>query len=151
MGGSHCKSAPCLVVHGFPWCLWVFCKWRYNIFNLSQDLSWPPHWGTICIYGWEFFLVCHHPDKSCDHKRCESGAVFNLSCDLSWTNVYRYIWIYGWKPLTASHHLACLVAISLVQVEIWSIQYVIWPQKTMRLMDQVTLWVVALLGISLPC
>ena len=46
---SQDKSAPCLV-----WCPWFFCKWRYNVFNLSCDLTWPPLWWFMQIYGWEF-------------------------------------------------------------------------------------------------
>ena len=28
------------------------------------------------ICGWEFLAVCHHSDKSCDHKHCFSGDIF---------------------------------------------------------------------------
>ena len=48
MGSSYCKSAPCLV-----WCFWVFHKWRYDVCNLSRDLTRPPHWESMRIYGWE--------------------------------------------------------------------------------------------------
>ena len=39
-------------------------------------------------------------------------------------------------------HLAlpCLVAIGLVQVEVWMIQYVMWPHHVIG--DQVTMWVI---------
>ena len=41
-GSLSLKSALCLV-----WWSWVFCRWRYNIFNLSRDLAWLPYWeGT---------------------------------------------------------------------------------------------------------
>ena len=42
--------APCLV------CPWIFCKWRYNVSDLSRDLIRPPHdghanlWmGVLCV------------------------------------------------------------------------------------------------------
>ena len=34
-------------------------------------------------YGWEFFAVCHHPDKSCDHKHCDSGNSIFLICHVT--------------------------------------------------------------------
>ena len=84
--GFYGKSAPCLV-----WCPWVFCKCRYNVFNLSRDLTRPHNWGVIQINGCGLLVVCHHPDK------------FR---DLKWPYVYRIIWMYGWKLLTVSHHTA---------------------------------------------
>ena len=33
IGASRCKLASCLV--SFPW---VFCRWKYSIFDLSRDL-----------------------------------------------------------------------------------------------------------------
>ena len=54
----------------------VFCKWRYNRFNLCRDLTRPPHWGVMRIYGWELLAICHHPDKFGDHGHCESGDMF---------------------------------------------------------------------------
>ena len=30
------------------------------------------------IYGWKLLTVCHHPDKSCDHKYCDSGDIVFL-------------------------------------------------------------------------
>ena len=98
MGTSHCTLAPCLV-----WCSWVFCRWRYNLFNLSRDLTWLPHWGLKRVYWWEHLVVCHHPDKSCDHKHCDSGDMF-LVCHVA--SRKHAIWIYGWKFPTMSHHLA---------------------------------------------
>ena len=69
IGAPLCISTPCLV-----WCSWVFCRWRYNLFKLSRDIPLPLNWEVIRIYEWELFALCHHPDKSCDHKRCDSGG-----------------------------------------------------------------------------
>ena len=30
-------------------------------------------------YEAPLLVICYHPDKSCDHKHCNSGDVFNLS------------------------------------------------------------------------
>ena len=104
MGACHCKSEPSLVCSS-----WIFCRWRYDVFSLSRDLTWSPHWACIQIYGWELLGLCHWTDKSCpcDHKHCGGGNImlFNLSCNFSWTHVERIIWIHGSKPVTLSHHL----------------------------------------------
>ena len=44
---SHSKLAPCLI-----WCTWVFCKWRYNVLNLSSDFTRPTYSVVIWICGW---------------------------------------------------------------------------------------------------
>ena len=77
VGTRHVKSGPCLVS-----CPWVFCKWRYNLFNLSRDLTKPPHLGVMQIYGLEFLVVCHHPDKRSDHRHCVSGDML-LICHMT--------------------------------------------------------------------
>ena len=38
-------------------CTLVFCKLRYNRFNLWYDLTRPSHWGAMWIW-WEFLVVC---------------------------------------------------------------------------------------------
>ena len=75
MGASHGNSAPCPV-----WCLWVLWKWRYNLFNFSCDLTRPPHWGVMRIYGWELLAPYHHPDKFCDHRCSDGRDIMFLSC-----------------------------------------------------------------------
>ena len=35
------------------------------------------------IYGWELLAVCHHPDKSCDYKYCDSGDIMFLICHVT--------------------------------------------------------------------
>ena len=66
------------------WFPWVFCKWRYNVFNLSRDLARPPHSGVMQIYRWKFFAVYYHVSKFDDHRHCDSrDKVFNLSRDLT--------------------------------------------------------------------
>ena len=125
---------------------------------LSNDLTWTTHWGVMWVYGWELLVACHHPDKFCNHKYCDSGDVFNLSCDLLWAHVWRVNgFFYGQNPLTMSHLpglvIICLVQVTicLVQVEMWIIYYATQPHQTMRLRDQVTLWVGALQGMLPPC
>ena len=78
MGTSCCKLVPCLV-----WCPWVFCRSRYNVFNLSRDLTWPFHCGVMQIYGWQLLALCHHPHKLCDHKHCGSGDKKFLICHVT--------------------------------------------------------------------
>ena len=81
MGACHCKSEPSLVCSS-----WIFCRWRYDVFNLSRDLTWSLHWAC---------------------EQCGGGNImlFNLSCDFSWTHVERIVWIHGSKPVTLYHHL----------------------------------------------
>ena len=85
MGASHCKSATCLV-----WCLWVFCRWRY-VFNLSHDLTWPPHWESMRIYGWELLVLCHYADKPCDHRHCDGGDMFLICHIISLEHMFKWL------------------------------------------------------------
>ena len=73
MGAPHFTSTPCLF-----WWPWVFCRWQYNLFNLSRDLKLQPHWGVLRIYALELVAVCHHPDMFYDHKHRDSGSMFLL-------------------------------------------------------------------------
>ena len=49
---------------------------------MSRDLIPRYHLGVLRIYRWEFLAVRHHPDKSFDHKHCESGDMF-LICQVT--------------------------------------------------------------------
>ena len=35
------------------------------------------------IYRWELLAVCHHPDKSCDHRHCDCGDIMFLICHMT--------------------------------------------------------------------
>ena len=35
------------------------------------------------IYGWQLLVLCHHPDKLCDHKHCEGGDKKFLICHVT--------------------------------------------------------------------
>ena len=35
------------------------------------------------IFGWEFLVECHQPDKSCDHKHCNSRDKMFLICHMA--------------------------------------------------------------------
>ena len=115
IGVSYWKSAPCLV-----WWPRVFYRGRYNVFIFSRDLTWPPDWGLMRIYGWKFLVFCHHPGKSCDHNQCNSGDII-LSI-FTWPLVntclkglYEFA---GGSPSGRVTTLPCLVTIGQVQVEI---------------------------------
>lgn len=54
VGVSIGKSTLCLV-----WCPRVLCKWRYIIFNWSNDLTKAGDWRIMELYEWEFLMVCH--------------------------------------------------------------------------------------------
>ena len=112
VGVSHSKLTPSLV-----WCPWVFHKWGYNVFNLSRDLTRPPHFEVMRIYGWELLALCHHPDKFGDHRHCDTGdAMFLMchviSCDHMFTGLYK---VMSGSPVRPVIILACLL-----QVEIFS-------------------------------
>ena len=114
-GASHFKSAPCLV-----WCPRVFCRLRYNVCNFSRDLIWPPPWGVMRLYRRELLPICHHLDKSFDHKYYDSEDVMFLicyvtSCEYIFTALYEFM---GGNSSWRGTTLRCLVAIGLVQVEI---------------------------------
>ena len=77
VGPSHVKWAPWLV-----WCPWVFCKWRYNVFNLLHDLTRPLHWGVLQIHGWELLVLHYYPDRYGDQRHCDCGDMF-LICHVT--------------------------------------------------------------------
>ena len=56
---SHCMSA-----HFLLWCSRVFCRWRYNVFNLPLDLT--NLWS-----------------RSCENKQCEERDTIFLICHAS--------------------------------------------------------------------
>ena len=135
VGATHGKTATCLV-----WRQWIFCKWRYNVLNLSCHLPWPSYWWVMQIYESKLLAICHHHDRFCDPKHCDSGEIVFLSRGLTGSHIKRVMWIYGWKPLTVCHYLAMFG-------EHWSstrgdIKYLICHVtcKTKRLKDHVTLW-----------
>ena len=101
MRASHCKSAPCLVCYS-----WVFCRWRYNVFNLSRALTWSPHWGLTQICLWELFTLYHHTGKSCDHKHCDSGDKFLICSVISREDMSKGLCeLIGRTPLLVNHHI----------------------------------------------
>ena len=54
-----------------------------GVFNFSHDLIRTPYSGIMRICEREILKVCHHPDKSCVHKPCDSEDImFDLLCDL---------------------------------------------------------------------
>ena len=60
------------------------------------------------IYGLEFFVVCHHPYKSFDHKLCDSGDIMFLIRHMT-SREHRFKGLCeftGETPLTESHHIA---------------------------------------------
>ena len=73
-GYSHGKSMAC----GDCWPR-VFCKWGYNVFTLSRDITRSCDKGIMRIYWSKLFLVCHHADKFGDHGKFE--YIFKGSCD----------------------------------------------------------------------
>ena len=85
VGASDGKSAPCLV-----WCPWVYCKWRYDIFSFSRDLTIPPYWGTTRIYWWEFLSVCHISLVTIGNVIMEI-YVFNLSRDRMFKGLCKFM------------------------------------------------------------
>ena len=113
MEASHCTSAPCLVS-----CLWVFFRWKYNVFKLSRDLPWIPHSGVLWIYGLELLALCHHPGNSCDHKHCDSDDAMFLICHLTSREHKGLCKFMGGSPLQWFTTSPSLVIVGLVQVEI---------------------------------
>ena len=65
-------------------------------------------------------MVYHHPDKFCDHRYCDSGAImFLMFLRLHMSKCLKcYVNILVDAPHGKSTALPCLVAIGLVQVEI---------------------------------
>ena len=52
-------------------------------------------------YGWELLAICHRPDKSCDHKHCDSGDLMLLvfqvtSREHMFKGLYKFV---GGSPL----------------------------------------------------
>ena len=150
VGVSHCKSAPCSV-----WCPWTFLKWRYNLFNLSGESIWQPHWRIMQIYGKKLLLVCCHQDKFFDHRHCDRGDIMFLICHVtSRKHMFKDLyWFMGGSSTQWVTTLPYLVTIGPVQVGINGIQNVAWPQKTTWLKDHVTveLIVEALHGMPPSC
>lgn len=112
--GSLLLSAPCLV-----WCLWLFYRWRYNVCNFQYDLTWSPHCGVMLIYGWELLSICHHPDKSCDHKHCDSKDMFSVNYVTSHEHMFKGLHEFtGGGLWWWATNLSCLVATGLQNLEI---------------------------------
>ena len=78
IGASHSKSIPCLV-----WCPRVFYRWRYNVFNMSSDVTWLLRWGIMGIFESELLDVSHHHGKSCDQSNCHSKDVMFFICHVT--------------------------------------------------------------------
>ena len=114
MRAYHRKSAPCLI-----WSSWVFCRWRYNVFNLSSHLTWSPHWGGMRIYGWEFLVLCNYADNFCAHKHCDGWNMFLICHVTSRKYMLKGLCeLMGGSPSWWVTILLCLVAIGPMQVEI---------------------------------
>ena len=76
-------------------------------FYLPRNITWTLHWGAILINRWEFFAVCHDPDKSCNHEHCDSGDMFSIQHVTSREYMFKDLSEFpGWKSLTLRHHLA---------------------------------------------
>ena len=60
----------------------------------------------------------YHPDKFGDHSRCESGHMFLICHATSCDHMFRGLCYFMPKPLTVNQHLAMLVTIGRVRVEI---------------------------------
>ena len=123
-GLSYCKLLPCL-----DFCPWVFCRWQYSVFNLPRDLSWPPFPELMLVYVLQVYAslslelaVWWHSDKSCDHKNGDSRNA-SLMCHVN-SHEHMFKGLCDFMVASLSWWLTtlpCLVAIGLVQVEIWSI------------------------------
>ena len=102
MGASPCKSTTCLVG-----CLWVFCSWRYNAFNLSRDLTWSTHLEVMRIYEWELLVLCHCADRSCDHRHCDRENIFFYSATWLLVNTCLKVYVNLWvESAMVNNHLA---------------------------------------------
>ena len=87
IGAYHCKSAPCLV-----WWSCVFCSMRYNVFNLSRDLTWLPHWEDMQIFR------VGTPCVTCNFQSMKISVELNsfslkFFCYITWINETR-----DWRP-----------------------------------------------------
>ena len=78
VGASHGKGPS-----GLVWSQWVLCKWIYDVFNLSYDLTRPPHRVVVRIYGWELLTVCHHLIKFSSYRHCDSGDIMFRICHVA--------------------------------------------------------------------
>ena len=110
VGVSHGKLTPSLV-----WRPWVFHKWGCNVFSLSRDLTRPPHFEVMRIYGWELPALCHHPEKFGDHTHCDTGDAMFLIChvisrDHMFTGLYKVMSGSPVRPVTI---LACLLQVEI--------------------------------------
>ena len=54
----HPKSLLCQV-----WCLQVLWKWRYSVFILSCDITWPHDQRNMWLYEWESLTLTHDTTK----------------------------------------------------------------------------------------
>ena len=65
-------------------------------------------------------MVCHNPDKFCDHRYCDSGAImFLMFLRLHMGTCLKcYVNTLVDAPHDKSNTLSCLVVIGLLQVEI---------------------------------
>ena len=50
----------------------------YNVFKLSNDLSWPLDHKVMWLYEWEPFMFSHHPANFVGQKHCGSGDILFL-------------------------------------------------------------------------
>ena len=46
--------------------------------NCHSTSQWSYNKRVMRIYGWEFFMVCCHPEKFCGHRHCDSGDMYLL-------------------------------------------------------------------------
>ena len=131
------------------------CKFSSSLLSLvSNDLIWQPHLGVKQFYGWKLLAICHHTEKPCDHRYCNSGDKIFFICHMtSPKHMFKQLCEFmGRSPPWWFTTLPCLVAIGLIEVEsVESVYYATWPQKITWLRYQVYLWVVVLHGMSPPC
>ena len=144
---SHRKTVYCLV-----WCPEVSCKWRYNVFNLSHDLTWPYYWGVMEIYGWELLKVCPHLSKSCEHRHYNSGDIVFLICHVtSCEHMCKGLCdLMGGIPSWRVTNFPYLVTIGLMQVEIQSISREIAKPRDWRIL-KIFDWKLFMHGVSPSC
>ena len=145
---SHGKSPFCQV--RWPLTL-LYC--RYNVFNLSRDLTRPRFERFTWFYWWEALMVSQHLDICGGHWSSANGDVKYLtrhvtsqdyeiggSCDFMGGSSALYV-----------TKLPSLVATSIAVVEIKCVQFVKWSRKTTWPTGHVSLWMGPLSGKSPPC
>ena len=77
------------------------------------------------IYGWELFAVCHHHDKSCNHKYYDSGNMFLIHHETSREHMFKGLCEFiGGSFSRRVTTLPYLIAIDLMQL---GIKYLIYP------------------------